>query len=117
MPLTGITVADFSQAMSGPTGTMLLGDFGAQIIKIEPPVGDNSRRWGFARYGQDGEFSSQFLALNRNKASICIDLKQRAGTELARKIIASCDIVIESFKPGVMSRLGLGYDELSLIHP
>ena len=80
MPLTGIRVLDFTQAMAGPACSMLLGDFGAAVIKVEPPGGEGSRTWGVSRFGPDGKFSALYLAFNRNKASIVLDLK--SGLEL-----------------------------------
>ncbi|HVZ12883.1 MAG TPA: CoA transferase [Bauldia sp.] len=117
LPLAGIRVLDFTQAMSGPTCSMLLGDFGADVIKIEPHTGDNSRKWGSARYGRNNEFSSLYLALNRNKRSISIDLKNPEGIALVHRMVAESDVVLENFKPGVMARLGLGYDALCKINP
>jgi crotonobetainyl-CoA:carnitine CoA-transferase CaiB-like acyl-CoA transferase len=116
-PLAGIRVVDFTQAMSGPTATMLLADFGAEVIKVEPPGGDGSRRWGANRYGDKDQYSGLYLSLNRNKRSIALDLKTPGGLDIARRLIARADVVIENFKPGVMARLGLGYAELSKIHP
>lgn len=117
LPLSGLKVVDFTQVMSGPTGTMLLADFGADVTKIEPPNGDGSRRWGSNRYGDTDQFSALFLSLNRNKRSIALDLKSPDGLAIARKIISQSDILMENFKPGVMKRLGLGYEQLSKEHP
>ncbi len=117
LPLAGLKVADFTQVMSGPTGTMLLADFGADVTKIEPPTGDGSRRWGSNRYGDTDQFSALYLSLNRNKRSIALDLKSPDGLAIARKIILQSDILVENFKPGVMKRLGLGYEQLSVEHP
>jgi crotonobetainyl-CoA:carnitine CoA-transferase CaiB-like acyl-CoA transferase len=116
-PLSGIKVADFTQVMSGPTGTMLLGDFGAEITKIEPPGGDGSRRWGTSRAGEGDEFSPLYLSLNRNKRSIALDLKAPGGADIARRIIAKSDVLVENFKPGTMERLGLGYHALAKENP
>ena len=117
LPLAGLKVADFTQVMSGPTGTMLLADFGADVTKIEPPTGDGSRRWGSNRYGDTDQFSALYLSLNRNKRSIALDLKSPDGLAIARKIILQSDILVENFKPGVMKRLGLGYEQLAVEHP
>ena len=117
MPMTGIRVVDFSQAFSGPMCGMMLGDFGAEVIKVEPPGGDNARKWGTSRYGKNDEFSAQYLSVNRNKNSIVIDLKKPEGVALARRIIEKSDVVIENFKPGVMKRLGLGYEDISKANP
>ena len=85
--LAGLKVADFGAHGAGPICSLLLADFGAEVIKIEPPTGENGRRWGTARYGEKKDISSTFAALNRNKSSISIDLKKPEGLELARKII------------------------------
>jgi crotonobetainyl-CoA:carnitine CoA-transferase CaiB-like acyl-CoA transferase len=79
MPLEGIRVLDFTQAMAGPACSMLLGDLGADVLKVEPPGGEGSRTWGAARFGPDGQFSALYLAFNRNKASLVLDLK--SGTD------------------------------------
>jgi crotonobetainyl-CoA:carnitine CoA-transferase CaiB-like acyl-CoA transferase len=115
--LAGIRVADFTQIMSGPTGTMLLADFGADVTKIEPPIGDGSRRWGSNRFGDKEQFSALYLSLNRNKRSIALDLKSPDGLAVAKRIIAQSDVLVENFKPGVMKRLGLDYETLSAIDP
>jgi crotonobetainyl-CoA:carnitine CoA-transferase CaiB-like acyl-CoA transferase len=117
LPLAGVRVLDFSQAMSGPACSMLLADFGADVIKIEPQTGDSSRKWGSARYGRNGEFSSMYLALNRNKRSISIDLKHADGVALVHRMARRADVVLENFKPGVMDRLGIGYEAIDAINP
>jgi crotonobetainyl-CoA:carnitine CoA-transferase CaiB-like acyl-CoA transferase len=115
-PLTGLRVADFSQLVQGPAATQFLGDMGADIIKIEPRGGDWSRGWSIGDCFLHGE-SISFLAFNRAKRSITVDLKSPRGKEIARRIIESCDVLIENFRPGVMDRLGLGYESLSSLHP
>jgi crotonobetainyl-CoA:carnitine CoA-transferase CaiB-like acyl-CoA transferase len=117
LPLDGIKVLDFSQAMSGPACSMLLADFGADVIKIEPQAGDSSRKWGSARYGKDNEFSSMYLALNRNKRSISVNLKHPDGIAMIHRMAKQADVVLENFKPGVMARLGIGYEALAKINP
>ena len=113
-PLEGIKVLDFTQVLSGPFGTMLLGDLGAEIIKVEPPITGDSTR-GSGPPFQQGE-SAYFFCVNRNKKSICVDLKKKEGLEVIRRIVArDCDVVAESFRPGVMDRLGLGYEEMKKI--
>lgn len=113
-PLEGIKVLDFTQVLSGPFGTMLLGDLGAEIIKVEPPITGDSTR-GSGPPFQQGE-SAYFFCVNRNKKSICVDLKKKEGVEVIRRIVArGCDVVAESFRPGVMDRLGLGYKEMKKI--
>lgn len=116
-PLDGVRVLDFTTAMAGPTASMLLGDFGAAVVKVEPPEGESSRRWGVARFGAGGDQTGLFAALNRNKASITVDLKSAAGLDAVRALAAEADVVIESFKPGVAQRLGIGYEQLSAEHP
>jgi crotonobetainyl-CoA:carnitine CoA-transferase CaiB-like acyl-CoA transferase len=113
--LQGVRVIDFSRVVAGPYSTMLLGDFGAEVIKVERPgKGDDSRGWGPPNRG---EVSTYFLGLNRNKKSIAIDLSTERGVAIARELVADADVVIESFRPGVMERLGLGYETLSADHP
>jgi crotonobetainyl-CoA:carnitine CoA-transferase CaiB-like acyl-CoA transferase len=116
-PLDGIRVLDFTQAMAGPDCAMLLGDFGADVVKVEPPGGDGSRSWGSSRFGPDGQFSALYLAFNRNKASIELDLKSAAGQETLPDLIAGSDVVIEGFRPGVADRLGIGYRQVAAIRP
>jgi len=89
--------------------TMLLADFGAKVIKIEPPDGDYGRRWGQTRFGPMGDQSGLFVAMNRNKASVVADLKDAADKELVHSLMAEADVVVENFKPGVADRLGVGY--------
>jgi crotonobetainyl-CoA:carnitine CoA-transferase CaiB-like acyl-CoA transferase len=110
-------VLDFTTAMAGPTASMLLADFGAEVIKVEPPEGESSRRWGVARFGAAGDASGLFAALNRNKASVAIDLKSAEGVAAIRRLASEVDVVLESFKPGVAERLGIGYAELSALRP
>jgi len=111
-PLKGLRVADFSQLVQGPSATQLLGDMGADIVKIEPRAGEWSRGWSIGDTFIKGE-SLSYLAFNRAKRSITLDLKAEEGKEIARRIIKSSDVLIENFRPGVMDRLGLGYEALS----
>lgn len=101
-------VADFTRVLAGPWATQLLGDQGFDVVKVEAPGGDETRRFGPHREGE----SVYFACTNRNKRSLQLDLRQDAGREVARRLIAGADVVVENFRPGVMSRLGLGYDEL-----
>jgi crotonobetainyl-CoA:carnitine CoA-transferase CaiB-like acyl-CoA transferase len=112
--LSGIRVADFTRIVAGPYCTMLLGDLGAEVIKVEPPQGDDTRSWGPPFVGDE---SAYFLGLNRNKKSACLDLRTEEGLEVARKLIQTSDIVIENFRPGVMEKLGLGYEDWQPRHP
>jgi crotonobetainyl-CoA:carnitine CoA-transferase CaiB-like acyl-CoA transferase len=116
-PLDGVRVLDFTAAMAGPAASMLLADFGASVIKVEPPTGESSRRWGVARFGAAGDLSGLFAALNRNKASVTVDLKSRQGAAAVRRLAGEADVVLESFKPGVAERLGVGYAELAALNP
>jgi crotonobetainyl-CoA:carnitine CoA-transferase CaiB-like acyl-CoA transferase len=113
--LKGLRVIDFTRVVAGPYSTSILGDLGADVIKIERPgTGDDSRGWGPPFVG---EVSSYFLGLNRNRRSVAIDLQTPEGIELAKKLIANADVVVESFRPGVMDRLGLGYEALKKTNP
>lgn len=110
-PLQDIRVVDFSHAAAGPYCTMFLGDLGAEIIKIEKPGrGDGSRFMGEPMVGPKD--SDYYLSLNRNKKSVLIDLSTSEGVEIARNLVAQADIVVQNFRPGVMERLGLGYENL-----
>jgi len=115
--LNGIRIIDFSQAMAGPACTMLLADFGAEVIKVEPPEGESSRRWGVARFGEGGQFSGLFAALNRNKAGITMDLKSPEGKESMRKLLETADVVVENYRPGVADRIGVGYEQVKKLKP
>lgn len=113
-PLQGVRVLDFTRVLAGPSASLALADLGAEIIKVEPPgSGDETRSFPPFR---DGE-SHYFLSINRGKKSIVVDLKSEAGVALIKDMAARCDIVIENYRPGVMDRLGLGYDTLSAINP
>ncbi|GAB4518592.1 MAG: CaiB/BaiF CoA-transferase family protein [Anaerolineae bacterium] len=113
--LTGIRVLDFTRVLAGPLCTMLLGDLGADVIKIENPgSGDDTRAWGPPYFG---EMSAYFACVNRNKRSVTLNLKSPEGQALARQLAAQSHIVIENFKPGQMAGFGLGYDDLRGINP
>ncbi|SDJ53904.1 Crotonobetainyl-CoA:carnitine CoA-transferase CaiB [Bradyrhizobium sp. Rc2d] len=112
--LKGVRVVDFTQIAAGPLCTMLLADMGADVIKIEPPSGDIGRTLGPPFIG--GE-SAVFLALNRNKRGLVIDLKTEDGRRDAEALIATADVVIESFRPGVADRLGIGYRAMKARFP
>lgn len=114
--LSDITVLDLSRVLAGPYGTMILGDLGAEVIKIEQPnSGDDTRRWGppFTDSGQ----SAYFLSANRNKQSLTLNLKDERGRAILRRLVQQADVLIENFKVGTMARLGLGYDDLRRINP
>ena len=114
--LDGIRVADFSRVLAGPLATMILGDLGADVIKIERPgAGDDTRAWG-PPWSGDGE-SSYYLGANRNKRSVALDLKDADDIAVARAIALRADVVIENFRPGVMARIGLDHDSLAAERP
>ena len=112
-PLDGIRVLDLTRVLAGPFATALLADLGAEVIKLEPPQGDDYRHIGPFT---DGE-SALFTLVNRGKQSVVIDLKSPEGQALARRIAASCDVVVENFRPGVAARLGLGAEALRAADP
>ena len=111
-PLGGVRVLDFSANISGPLGTMLLGDFGADVIKIEAPDGERGRLWGTARFGPRSDMSSLYAAFNRNKRSLSVDLTTDRGREVVYRLVASADVVLENYFPGVAAKLGIDYDQL-----
>ncbi len=113
-PLQGIRILDFTHVLSGPFGSALLGDLGADIIKIEKVSGD-STRWAMPP-SQNGE-SSYFFCVNRNKRGMVLDIKKPEAVEAVKRMVRDCDVVMENFRPGVMDRLGLGYDDLMKIKP
>lgn len=114
--LEGIRVVSFNHFLLGPVGIQILGDLGADVIAVEPTDGAFQRKWAGAETWVDGQ-SALFLAGARNKRSLAIDLKSAAGLEIARKLIATADVVAENFRPGVMDKLGLGYECLRQDHP
>lgn len=119
--LDGVVVIDFTQMLSGPFAAMMLADQGARVIKVEPPGGDQTRKFGPFRPGQltmpDGGYGGYFASTNRNKDGICVDLKSPDGRRVIERLVAGADIVIENFRAGVMERLGLGYEALREINP
>lgn len=115
LPLAGIRVIDFTQVFMGPSCTQLLGDFGADVIKVERPgLGDISRNSVPDRDGQDNPI---FLSINRNKRSISVDTKSEDGRTALRELIAESDVVVSNFRAGVMERMGFGYEELKRLNP
>ncbi len=114
--LDGIVVADFSRVLAGPYATMLLGDLGAEVIKVERPgSGDDTRAWG-PPYDVDGQ-STYFDSVNRNKTSVVIDLATVEGRSEARALALRADVLVENFTPGTLERMGLGVESLALEHP
>jgi len=113
--LSGMTVLDLSQIMAGPVCTMLLGDMGADVIKLEKPNGgDDNRRLGPPFIGEN---SAGFMALNRNKRSLVLDLRSERGKSVFKSLVVRADVLVENFRPGVMERLGLGYPDLADLKP
>lgn len=120
LPLEGVKVLDLSRLLPGEFCSMLLGDFGAEIIKVEDTVRGDYCRWNdpmFTDTMMDDTISAYFAVLNRNKKSIKLNLKHPLGREALLKLAADADVVLESFRPGVMDRLGVGYDTLRDINP
>ncbi|GIW72001.1 MAG: CoA transferase [Planctomycetota bacterium] len=109
LPLAGVRVLDLTRILAGPFATQRLGDLGADVIKIERPEGDDTRGWGPPFH--DG-VSTYFLAVNRNKRSVVIDLKHERGRELLWRLLARADVLVENFRPGTLERLGFGWPEL-----
>ena len=113
--LDGIVVADFSRVLAGPYATMLLGDLGAEVVKVERPgSGDDTRSWGPP---WRGEQSTYFASVNRNKSSVTLDLSDPDDLARARALAERADVLVENFKPGAFDRLGLGYQSLSEANP
>lgn len=113
-PLAGLRVLDFTRVLAGPSAALALADLGAEVLKVEPPeTGDETRLFPPFREG----VSHYFLSINRGKKSIVIDLKSESGVALARDLADRCDVLIENYRPGVMERLGLGYETLSARNP
>lgn len=117
-PLAGVKVLDLSQMLAGPYCSMMLSDMGAEVIKIEPPAGDQTRKQG--PYFEDDEqrhYGGYFHSVNRNKASITLDLKKPAGRDVLLRMVEDADVLLENFRLNVMERLGLGYETLHEINP
>ncbi len=112
--LAGFRILDISQNLAGPFGGMFLGDMGAEVIKVEPPVGDSVRRTPPYFYGDD---SAYFWSVNRNKKSVVIDLKNPQGLKVFYDLVSRADVVFESFSPGVSERLKVDYKDLKVINP
>src|SRR5580698_6077751 len=114
-PLDGIAVLDLTRVLSGPYCTMLLGDMGARVIKIEQPgKGDDTRHWGPPFL--EGE-SAYFLSINRNKESVTLDFKHPHGRAVLDGLIAKSDVLVENFRPGTLKKIGLDYQSLAPAHP
>lgn len=115
LPLKDITVLDVSRALAGPFCTMILGDLGADVIKIERPgSGDETRQWGPPFH--DGE-SAYFLSANRNKMSVTLDLEAEEGQRVLHALVGKADVFVENFRPGVAEKLGASFQRLTAINP
>src|SRR3954469_20711791 len=110
LPLSGLRILELGHTVMGPSCSMVLADLGADVIKVEPPEGDRTR-------ANVGFGSALFPVFNRNKRSLCIDLKSEAGKAVFHQVVATADALLENFAPGAMDRLGLGYEALSKKHP
>jgi crotonobetainyl-CoA:carnitine CoA-transferase CaiB-like acyl-CoA transferase len=114
-PLEGLLVADFSRVLAGPLAAMVLGDLGAEVIKVERPEGDDTRAWG-PPWAADGT-STYFQSVNRNKRSVVLDLRDDGDRVLALRLIQRADVLIENFRPGAMERFGLGEEATRALNP
>jgi CoA:oxalate CoA-transferase len=112
--LDGIRVLDLTQMVSGPLCTLILGDLGADVIKIEPEAGDSARQLGLNRAGGESDY---FLSMNRNKRSVVLDLKAPKDLETFFALAQSADVLVENFRPGTMARIGISYEKLKAINP
>lgn len=110
--LDGIRILDFSRVLAGPVATMVLADLGAEVLKVERPgSGDDTRSWG-PPYDARGE-ASYFMAVNRNKRSVALDLSDQSDLDLAKRLAREADVIVENFRPGLLDELGLGYEDLN----
>jgi CoA:oxalate CoA-transferase len=112
-PLDGLRVLDLARVVAGPFAGRMLSDLGADVVKVEPPDGDVTRVWGEVRHGLSGFYTQQ----NAGKRNVCVDLKVPGGPELVRRLATQADVLIENFRPGVLARLGLGYETLAADNP
>lgn len=112
--LEGIRVLDLAQNIAGPQATQILGDLGAEVVKVEPPGGDPARRWGPPFWGNDAPL---FLAFNRNKRSIIVDLKSPDGQEVIERLLSKADVLVQAFRKGVIEKFGFGYEDVSKRYP
>ena len=109
--LDGVRVIDLTRILGGPFGTQWLGDHGAEVIKVEPPQGDDVRAWG-PPFDEEVGAASYFLGINRNKRGMALDLRQEAGKDALFRLLETADVLIENFKPGSMEKWGMGYEEV-----
>ncbi|GII27341.1 CaiB/BaiF CoA transferase family protein [Planotetraspora mira] len=116
-PLSDVVVLDLSRALAGPHGAQMLGDLGAHVIKVEHPSGDESRGWGPPFVGPDHDISTYYLAANRNKQSITVDMKSDEGRDLVERLVRQSDVLVENFRTGVLDRLGFPVERLHELNP
>jgi crotonobetainyl-CoA:carnitine CoA-transferase CaiB-like acyl-CoA transferase len=121
-PLDGVRITDLSTVLAGPYCTMVLGDLGADVVKVEPPDGDATRGWGPpwvgpGAAGEPNRVAAYYLSVNRNKRSLRLDLRRAEGTEVLRRLLERSDVLVENFRPGVLSRLGFDDAKLETINP
>ncbi|MQA87018.1 MAG: CoA transferase [Streptosporangiales bacterium] len=113
--LSGIRVVDVTTSVAGPFATQILGDLGADVIKVErPEVGDDTRRWGPPFWNDE---SCTFVALNRNKRSVVLDLKEKEDAERFRELLATADVLVQNLRPGTLAKLGFGYEDVRRLNP
>lgn len=113
LPLSGVRVLDLTRALAGPFCTMILGDLGADVVKVEPAGGDMIRHWGPFDRGT----SAYYLSGNRNKRGVAVNFRDPRALELLRDLARTCDVLVENFRPGAMEAMGLGYEALSAVNP
>ena len=112
-PLQGLRVVDLTQAMAAPYCTMNLADLGADVIKVEPPGGEETRRGSASRHGE----SASFMALNRDKRGLVVDLKRPEGVEIVHRLVRTADVFVQNYRPGAAGRLGVSYEQLRALNP
>lgn len=116
-PLNGIRIMDLTRIVAGPYCTMILGDLGAEVIKIERPgIGDEARKWGPPFIGNTKE-TCYFISLNRNKKSICVDIKSTKGRHLLYELAEKSDVLVENYVPGKLTEIALGYEHFAKVAP
>jgi crotonobetainyl-CoA:carnitine CoA-transferase CaiB-like acyl-CoA transferase len=116
--LEGLKVLDFTHLLQGPYATQMFGDLGADIIKVERKgLGEGYRKWTFENFWMKGGHGPCFLAFNRNKRSLSLDLKTAQAKEIVYRLVQECDIIVENFRPGVMDKLGFGYEDMKKLNP
>ena len=116
-PLNGIRVLDLSRVLAGPYCTMVLGDLGADVIKVESPEGDETRGWGPPFAGEARGESAYYLCVNRNKRGIVVDFKTAEGRDILYRLIRQSDVLVENFRPGSLARFSLDFESVSVINP